>query len=67
MSCWARLRRRPGGQLSGIASLPGWGDIITIWYRGTGDYAGLSYFELWTGSGPWTIQGLIFPGDPTTP
>ena len=52
---------------SGVASQPGYGDIIAFWYAGTGDYAGLSYLEQWTGSDPWAIQGLIFPGDPPTP
>jgi hypothetical protein len=54
------------GTLSGIFSSDR-GDIIAIWYKGTGGYAGLSYFELWTGFQPWTIQGQIFPGDPPTP
>lgn len=66
----ARLENDGGtweGRLSGIASLPGWGDIITIWYRGTGDYAGLSYFELHTGQGLWKIRGQVFPGDPPPP
>ena len=54
------------GQFTGVYSSDR-GDIIAIWYEGTGDYAGLSYFELWTGSDPWTIQGQIFPGDPPTP
>jgi hypothetical protein len=31
------------------------GDIIAVWYKGTGGYEGLSYFELWTGVPPWTI------------
>lgn len=45
------------------------GDTIAHWYTGTGKYAGLSYFELWTGGldGTWTIQGQIFPGNPPTP
>jgi hypothetical protein len=55
------------GRATGVASLPGRGDIIVIWYEGTGGYAGLSYFELWTGQEPWTIQGQIFPGSPPTP
>jgi hypothetical protein len=55
------------GQLTGVASLPDRGDIIAIWYKGTGGYAGLSYFELWTGQEPWQLQGQIFPGDPPTP
>ena len=55
------------GRATGVVSLPGRGDIIVNWYRGTGGYEGLAYFELWTGSGPWTIQGQVFPGDPPTP
>ena len=47
------------GRLSGIASLPGPGDIIASWYRGTGDYAGLSYFEQWTG--PVSYTHLTLP------
>jgi len=43
------------------------GDIIAFWYKGTGGYAGLGYFELWTGFQPWTIRGLVFPGDPPIP
>jgi hypothetical protein len=63
----ARLENAGGaweGQLSGVYSPPERGDIIAIWYRGTGGYAGLSYFELWTGQAPWTILGLIFPAAP---
>lgn len=40
------------------------GDIIAFWYKGTGGYAGLGYFALWTGKDPWTIRGQVFPGDP---
>ena len=55
------------GTLSGVFST-GRGDIIAVWYKGTGGYAGLSYFELITGSPPTLkIQGQIFPGDPPTP
>jgi hypothetical protein len=54
------------GSLSGVYSSDR-GDIIAIWYKGTGGYAGLSYFELLTGTGPWTIQGQIQPGDPPNP
>lgn len=69
---WASVRLENDGgawegRLTGVASMPDVGDIIVIWYWGTGDYAGLSYFEQWTGQGPWTIQGLIFPGEPPTP
>jgi hypothetical protein len=55
------------GRATGVASLPGRGDTQVNWYKGTGGYAGLSYFELWTGQDPWTIQGQIFPGNPPTP
>jgi hypothetical protein len=54
------------GRAAGVAS-SSHGDIIVNWYKGTGAYAGLGYFELWTGSGPWKVQGQIFPGDPPTP
>jgi hypothetical protein len=40
------------------------GDIVVSWFRGTGGYAGLGYFELRTGETPMAIRGLIFPGDP---
>ena len=52
------------GRLTGVASMPSPGDIIVGWYRGTGDYAGLTYFEQITGAGPWIIEGLIFAGEP---
>jgi hypothetical protein len=55
------------GRATGVASVPDRGDIIVIWYTGTGGYAGLSYFELWTGQDPWTIQGQVFPGSPPSP
>jgi hypothetical protein len=55
------------GRATGVVSLPGSGDIIVNWYEGTGGYRRLAYFELWTGSGPWQIQGQVFPGDPPTP
>ena len=69
---WAAVRLENDGgawegRLSGVASLPERGDIIIIWYTGTGGYTGLSYFEQWTGAQPWKLQGLIFPGDPPTP
>lgn len=54
------------GTGSGVYS-SGRGDIIAFWYTGTGGYTGLSYFELWTGKEPWTIQGQIFPGDAPNP
>jgi hypothetical protein len=54
------------GRLSGVYSSVA-GDSIVVWYKGTGGYAGWAYRELVTGTGPWTIQGQIFPGDPPTP
>ena len=69
---WATVRLENDGgawegRLSGVGALPEPGDIITVWYTGTGGYAGLSYFEQLTGSEPWKLQGVIFPGDPPTP
>ena len=49
------------GRLAGVYSTEQ-RDIITIWWTGTGGYAGLTYFELLTGDSPWKLQGLIFPG-----
>lgn len=54
------------GTATGVAALPEWGDIISTWYTGTGEYAGLSYFEQITGKGPWRVQGMIFKGEPPT-
>ncbi len=51
------------GTGSGVSSSDR-GDILVSWYKGTGGYAGLGYFELRTGKAPHTIRGLIFPGDP---
>jgi hypothetical protein len=53
------------GQLTGVYS-SGRGDTIVVWYRGTGAYNRLAYYELLTGFGPWKIQGQIFPGEPPT-
>jgi hypothetical protein len=70
---WASVRLENAGgawegRAMGVASLPGRGDTIVIWYKGTGGYAGLSYFELITGLPPTAkIRGQIFPGDPLTP
>lgn len=46
---------------------PTGGDVITFWLRGTGDYAGLSYYYRVTGSGPWQFTGYIYPGDLPAP
>ena len=62
----ARLENEGGaweGTGSGVYSSDR-GDIIAFWYKGTGGYAGLGYFELWTGKEPWNIRGEIFPSDP---
>ncbi len=63
---WASVRLENDGgawegRVLGVASLPGRGDIMVFWYKGTGGYEGLSYFELITGSEPWKIEGQIFP------
>lgn len=55
------------GTYSGVVSDPTQGDAITFWLKGAGDYAGLSYYYRVTGSGPWEVTGLIFPGDPPAP
>ena len=45
------------------------GDLISVWYEGSGGYAGLTFFE-WTEAPPGTVMtgyeivGLIFPGSP---
>ncbi len=54
------------GRFAGVYSTDR-ADIIAVWYKGTGGYAGLAYFTLESGTGPWTIQGQIFPGNPPTP
>ena len=54
------------GRSTGIYSAER-GDIIASWWTGTGKYAGLAAFELATGTGPWDIQGQIFPGTPPQP
>jgi len=54
------------GRLTGTYSVDR-GDTYTIWYTGTGGYTGLAAFELATGRGPWTTEGMIFPGSPPTP
>jgi len=43
------------------------GDTIVTWWTGSGGYSGLTFFDLVTGKGPWTIQGQIFPGSPPKP
>jgi len=49
------------------------GDRIVVWSRGTGDYEGLSYFQLYTPGSAGEVlagteyMGLIFPGEPPPP
>jgi hypothetical protein len=52
------------------------GDVIAGWCKGTGGYAGLSYFQLLArpdlfGPNPGVnvtgVFGQVFPGDPPTP
>ena len=70
---WATVRlENDGWCLGGPGSrasppCPDAGTSSSIWYKGTGGYAGLSYFELDTGQDPWKIQGQVFPGDPPPP
>jgi hypothetical protein len=54
------------GSFTGVYSADR-GDIITYWWTGTGGYDGLAYFEQTTGTSPWPIRGMIFPGDPPNP
>jgi hypothetical protein len=65
---WGTLRlENAGGAWEGTGSgvySSDRGDIVASWYRGTGGYAGLGYFELRTGKAPDTVRGLIFHGDP---
>ncbi len=64
-----RLENEEGaweGRYTGVYSSDR-GDTIVFWWTGTGGYAGLTYFELVTGSGPWVLQGQIFPGTPPAP
>ena len=48
------------------------GDIVIWWFKGTGEYAGLSYV-MWEHLAPaevaWTypVEGMIFPGEPPKP
>ena len=65
---WGALRlENAGGAWEGTGSgvySSDRGDIVVSWYRGTGGYAGLGYFEMRSGTEPYAIRGLIFPGDP---
>jgi hypothetical protein len=44
------------------------GDVIARWWRGTGEYEGLTFYMWIAGSEPgvpmFDIGGIIFPGDP---
>ena len=50
--------------LLAVPAVPGLLFPTGPWYTRIGGYAGLSYFELITGSDRWTVQGQIFPGNP---
>jgi hypothetical protein len=54
------------GRLAGVFSMEQ-RDIITVWWKGTGGYAGLSYFDVTTGNAPWALRGQISPGEPPNP
>jgi hypothetical protein len=55
------------GRATGVWST-GAGDTIIWWFTGSGGYAGLTAFEVVTGSDPtWTINGQIYPGSVPTP
>ena len=40
------------------------GDVITSWWRGSGDYEGLTFYMAATGKSAWEWVGLIYPGTP---
>ncbi len=65
---WGTLRlENDGGAWEGTGSgvySSDRGHIVVSWFKGTGGYAGLGYFELRSGKEPYAIRGLIFPGDP---
>ena len=69
---WSRrmVLRNDGGSWDGTYAgfyTPDTGDMIVIWYRGTGAYEGLSYVQ-WIEAPPGHVTGgtevlgLIFPG-----
>jgi len=71
---WGTVRiENDGGawEGSGASIFDDRGDLIALWYWGTGDYAGLAYFELIEpqaeGADDWPNQGQILPGDPPMP
>lgn len=52
------------GRWAGVI-LPGLRDEITVWYRGTRAYKGLTYMLHVTGSlGAYSTEGVIYPGGP---
>lgn len=58
------------GWASGIYSTER-GDLIAVWFEGTGEYAGLSYFYMSDSldvadgmTNHWRVRGQIFPGMP---
>jgi hypothetical protein len=46
---------------------PDRGDTIVAWMKGSGGYAGLVYFELVTGHGPWDSRGQVSADEPLPP
>ena len=65
---WGEGRLETGGGTwegtwSGVV-LPGLRDEITLWYRGSGGYDGLTLYLRVTGSaGDYDVEGLIFPAE----
>ncbi len=41
--------------------------MISVWFKGTEGYAGLTYHQWISGFPPYHFTGLIFPGSPPTP
>lgn len=42
----------------------GLGDVLTRWWQGSGDYAGLTFYMVATGKSTWQWVGLIYAGSP---
>lgn len=40
------------------------GDVLTRWWQGSGDYAGLTFYMTATGTSDWEWVGFIYPGTP---
>ena len=74
---WGSPRRIENEQGAWVGSWAGvytseTGDMISIWFKGTGAYEGLSFYE-WIEAPPgqvgagYPVVGVIFPGSPPTP